>query len=532
MNQYLYLKEPPEYVYPIQEFRQPPKKKGGDNENGKPDFLYQSDYPHARVVEFYAHWCGHCQHFKPKYIEFAKALLEVQQQTKPAALASMAAHDDAIEVYAISCVPNKAICKDMEVHGFPTIRLFPAFSRNGTAIPQGKVNPTFILKELDRLQDTKNNENTNDGGVGGTTRGKKGVGGSGGPHFMPRSAQEILDDAYSSLDFALRNGIFMSNGPLEPAASKALTEFLHVATRALPSPSSLSTLVHGVWKESSTVVQSEASLINVMDSLNSASEGTPVAVNKWSPACLQHGTGYTCGLWTLFHLLTVGTVEWNKKQKLQYKDIEDLLSTMEVAEVIRNFVEHFFQCDECRTNFLKEYDSCGYDRCNRLTMASSSLDDWKQLVLWLYETHNGVNVRLRQERIANNEKEDTTDEWQVQWPAVDQCPMCWMSHGRWDEEHVYEFLRMQYWSEDNDQQSAEFKEYLLNGHDLHPDVVSAINILHRQAGPTTQVTLPGPWPLLLMGIGLVSIVAVYVYRRRQLHRLKGLHKKSESMNNC
>ena len=537
LSQYLYLQEPPESVYPVQEFRQPIQPKGGDNENGKPNFLYQSDYPHARVVEFYAPWCGHCQHFKPIYIKFAKALLEAQQQTKAAAAELTEAHDDTIEVYAVSCVPNRAICRDFEVHGFPTIRLYPAFSGNGTAIPQGKVNPTYILKELARLQDTQNNENTKDV-VGGTTIGKKaavavGVGVGGFPHFTPRSIEEIWGDAYLSLDFVLRNGIFMSNGPLEPAASQALTEFLHVATRALPSSSSLSTLVHGLWKESSTIVQSEAKLIQVMDGLKSVLEGTPRAANQWSSACVQHGTGYTCGLWTLFHLLTVGTVEWNKEQQLQHEDTEVLLSTMEVADVIRNFVEHFFQCDECRANFLKEYDSCGYDRCNRLTMdrsTSTSLDDWKQLVLWLYETHNGVNVRLRKERIANKEPEDTTDEWQVQWPAVDQCPMCWLSHGRWDEEHVYEFLRMQYWSEDNDQQSAEFKNYLLHGHDLHPDVVSAINKAHGQVKSTTQLAVPGSFPLLVMGI--VSIVAVYVYRRRRLYHLKGYHKKRESMNNC
>jgi thiol:disulfide interchange protein len=27
----------------------------------KPNFLYDSNYPNGRIVEFYAHWCPHCQ---------------------------------------------------------------------------------------------------------------------------------------------------------------------------------------------------------------------------------------------------------------------------------------------------------------------------------------------------------------------------------------------------------------------------------------------------------------------------------------
>lgn len=27
----------------------------------RPDFLYDPNYPNGRIVEFYAHWCPHCQ---------------------------------------------------------------------------------------------------------------------------------------------------------------------------------------------------------------------------------------------------------------------------------------------------------------------------------------------------------------------------------------------------------------------------------------------------------------------------------------
>ena len=79
----------------------------------KPSFLYQpsSDAPPppARVVEFYAPWCPHCQHFKPKYIKLAKAVT--------------AKHPD-IEFHAVSCTAHTQLCREQNVNGYPTLKLF------------------------------------------------------------------------------------------------------------------------------------------------------------------------------------------------------------------------------------------------------------------------------------------------------------------------------------------------------------------------------------------------------------------------
>ena len=52
LSQFIYLQEPPEMVYPIHEY-----KLSIDGE--KPNFLYSTDYPYPRIVEFYAPWCPH-----------------------------------------------------------------------------------------------------------------------------------------------------------------------------------------------------------------------------------------------------------------------------------------------------------------------------------------------------------------------------------------------------------------------------------------------------------------------------------------
>lgn len=49
-NQFMYLSDSPEAVFPIEEFKE-------SYPGEKPAFLYDPNYPFPRIVEFYAHWC-------------------------------------------------------------------------------------------------------------------------------------------------------------------------------------------------------------------------------------------------------------------------------------------------------------------------------------------------------------------------------------------------------------------------------------------------------------------------------------------
>jgi hypothetical protein len=86
----------------------------------------------------------------------------------------------------------------------------------------------------------------------------------------------------------------------------------------------------------------------------------------WSPSCVKGNPamGYTCGLWQLFHIVTVGVVEWNLM--LQTDDGERVVGTEEAALAIRNFVDRFFGCEVCKVNFVNAYDTCFLNRCHRL----------------------------------------------------------------------------------------------------------------------------------------------------------------------
>jgi hypothetical protein len=118
----------------------------------------------------------------------------------------------------------------------------------------------------------------------------------------------------------------------------------------------------------------------------------------------------------------------------------------DAAVTIRNYVENFFGCEVCRMNFLSAFDSCAHDRCHRLNNNGTSMSEWKELPMWLFETHNSVNVRLLKEKAERKGfTPSSKDEIGVQWPARDDCPMCWRDDGGWVEDSVFAHLKVEYW---------------------------------------------------------------------------------------
>jgi hypothetical protein len=153
---------------------------------------------------------------------------------------------------------------------------------------------------------------------------------------------------------------------------------------------------------------------------------------------------YITGLWELFHIMTVGLVEWNY---FSNGDDWSYYRVSQAAKVLRDYVEYFFGCEVCKVNFLHAFDSCEYDRCNRFVRGIGEPNDWMELPIWLFESHNGVNRRLIREKAKRDGKPTPTleEERAVQWPSKDECPKCWHQDGRWDPDNIFKFLRITYW---------------------------------------------------------------------------------------
>ena len=507
LSLYLYLNDEPQNVYPVLEYKAAP-------EEDKPSFLFDGSYPHARVVEFYAHWCPHCQRFKPHFVDFARTLRNITSQLS---------HDVTVEFHAVSCVPHSKICKVFELGGYPSVLVFPARSVNYTDIIPRTLSTALVLKSLGiesegyasdlPLEITEEQPKKQ-------MRGKPLYETGHVPHFSPRTRNQIMGDAHLSLDRLLRTTVFRRPGPLDPLASDALRNFLKIMTRSFSASSALSLMIRKLYFDFDLAFQSESKMHEILGSLDPP-------LPSWSSNCRQHDSGYTCGLWTLFHMVTVGAVEWNNGAA----DLETRLSTMEVADSIRDIIQHFYvDCDECRAHFLTSYDACEHDRCNRLSdeRVKSTLVEWKELPLWLYEVHNGMNVRLRRERIAKQEAQDTLREWDVQWPPLYQCAKCWLGKGRWNDVQVYSFLNSTYLPAPTPEKNPTIKvppASSFSKKDLPSDTAATRERRLDEAPP--QSLHPSMYLTLL---GLASLYAGFLYERRKMYDLVGRHKKEETMN--
>lgn len=112
----------------------------------------------------------------------------------------------------------------------------------------------------------------------------------------------------------------------------------------------------------------------------------------------EEGTrGFTCGLWTLFHYLTVRAA-----------NAEAASDPLEVLQAIHGYVKHFFGCSDCAEHF-KDMAK----RKNIWQVASKS-----EAVLWLWGAHNEVNNRL-----AGDITEDPVFT-KKQFPTEEMCPTC------------------------------------------------------------------------------------------------------------
>lgn len=126
---------------------------------------------------------------------------------------------------------------------------------------------------------------------------------------------------------------------------------------------------------------------------------------------------YPCGLWTLFHTLTV---EASTKQLNSF-------SGAQILTTIAGYVKHFFGCTDCSEHFMQMAKS--------ITDNVTSFDD---AVLWLWSAHNRVN-----ERLAGDVTEDPMHP-KVLFPLEVHCKTCREHNGDWNKIEVLKYLKKMY----------------------------------------------------------------------------------------
>ena len=438
--------------------------------------------------------CPHCQHFAPNYIKFARRMKE--KILKP--------YGVEMEFYAVSCVANRDVCHKQDIHGYPTMKIFPPESSNGTVVKYFDLHPFQVLRAIGiEVYPIDGDELDKDGED--MDSGKKKYTLKKANAFL-RTKTDIYNDAYRSFHFAMKTGVFMQEGPLEDKIATVLRNWLQLLQDTLPPTWSIHILIHDLLENFDDIVKGEDEMMKILDKY-------PPSSNEWSKACTKgvEAMGYTCGLWELFHVMTLGVVEYNKN--VVTDDGYAFHRTEQAADILRDYIANFFGCEVCRMNFLQSYDACAFDRCNRLQDKIGELKDWKQLPLWLFETHNAVNVRLMKEEAEREERTPThQDELNAQWPSRLDCPKCWHPDGSWDEDLMYEYLRHEYWPDNGDQGS---KRKL-----FQPVIRARPEDMDDEESFLTSVFKFGPFMVL-------AAIIFYLYTKRLKMWKTGYHKKTD-----
>lgn len=131
--------------------------------------------------------------------------------------------------------------------------------------------------------------------------------------------------------------------------------------------------------------------------------------------------GYSCGLWTLFHYLTV-----------QAELTAATSDPLDALHAIHGYVKYFFGCTHCSEHFQQ------MAKRNRLW----DVDSFEGAILWLWSAHNEVNRRL-----AGDATEDAEFP-KNQYPVEQICKRCYVkvTDGltKWDHNEVLYFMRHTY----------------------------------------------------------------------------------------
>lgn len=134
--------------------------------------------------------------------------------------------------------------------------------------------------------------------------------------------------------------------------------------------------------------------------------------------------GYPCGLWTMFHTLTVNFA-------LESRDEARTFSQDDPATVLRamhSYIKTFFGCADCVAHFLEMAARNGiFDVRSR-----------DESVLWLWRAHNEVNARLSGDNTEDPEHK------KIQYPSTEHCAACKFVNGSWNEEEVLRYLKHKY----------------------------------------------------------------------------------------
>ena len=236
-----------------------------------------------------------------------------------------------VKFFAVSCVAHNDLCKAQNVTGYPTIRVFREASYEPRIWKVKGGDSNAILRELgfDDVGGGSGGGGGSDGGGGGggiragrlrkvknvppRKSGRKSSEEKAIARMVPFRINDVHDawsDAALSFEFALRNGIYVENGPLDDGRGGAFREWLVLLSKTLPPQMNRThEIIDALLGDYPRAVGGQSGLNELVR------ERVGELGRSWTWRTCTYGdggVGYTCGLWQLFHVMSLGVVEYNR----------------------------------------------------------------------------------------------------------------------------------------------------------------------------------------------------------------------------
>lgn len=402
------------------------------------------------LVDFYAPWCPHCQHFAPDYERLALAIRELDKDVVKNAKAMQlgasslkapkgkATAKTTILSATYDCVRYAHTCDFFGVNQFPTLlwgrrtdwlarkvsRLVEVdVDRNADSVASwinnrthSNINPSHFSKaDVNRLllQNRTMAETAGSARTGGSAH--------------RRQDREVANAWDAQLALALwfrqifdhhafqkdaRPGV---EGNPDGASHKTLYDLVDVLAARFPEVSkeapcrkSLLALQDRLRNNVSSVLEPVGFGDLVRFNADRLEHEWRLCDTNWTAyssgwhSCQPTWPGkrgFTCGLWNLFHMVAA-----QSDDKSAYNDMQ----------VVRKAVMTFFDCQECRDHFA------GIPGPDKPTLSR------REAQLWWWQTHNHVNARVKTLEAQYDDGDPGFPK--VQWPTEVQCPECYSAY--------------------------------------------------------------------------------------------------------
>ncbi|XP_024134693.1 sulfhydryl oxidase 1 [Oryzias melastigma] len=282
-----------------------------------------------------------------------------------------------------------------------------------------------------------------------------------------------MADLESTLHYALRVEL-AAHSLIKGQALTSLKNYIAVLEKYFPGRSVVMNLLKSVnsWLQNTTADQISYEAFREMLDNKAQVPNTALPEGERWVGCQgsqPHFRRYPCGVWTLFHVLTV---QANSRGSS---------NPQEVLRAMRNYVKNFFGCRACAEHFE--------------TMARENLgavDSLPLAMLWLWSAHNRVNSR-----IAGALSEDPHFP-KIQWPPPEMCHSCHSASS--DGEHSWKTYRVvsflsSYFSSSrilNDylEDESQILEKQKQKHNQQLKLVSQTHVQRKAREASNSVTLP------------------------------------------